>query len=612
MAGSVVKVTFQVSVEKTNSGDTVFIVGDCPELGQWKPKLAKALRLVSQSAGLEIWNDTIAIEGASVVKYRFFIGSIDRSAVEEMVTVHKWESSPTPRSSALVGAELNVCSRFGQLDGCTYVNRGWLTGQVAVHLSLHDSSLKLNVPVDKDRRYFIKCLPIDTRMGNNNFASNETNFSGQVLNSDVETKVLVSNLNDDDATPYLMPSDGVVYDPNAFLTFHIGMWNAKYLGLKMIVSIENDDTNILRSQNLYQELGAAYINQDNIQCKDSFVASVVSKDCEIIGQLRVDILVITPLRYECDMSCCVDSFHKLDKKQAWFIGHRGMGRTLVNGVHNAAVTENTISSLNRAFGHGADLVEFDVMLSRDRIPILHHDFVTSISATCKLEGENSKVTIPVQNLNLKELETLKTVASTVITKTSLQDIQETETTDDQPFPTLQSCLEKVDPRVGFNVEIKYCMRLRSGELEEGLMYFPSRNEYVDDILTKLLHHSGSRRIILSSFDPDVCTMLRAKQNRYPVLFLTQGDTKKYAPYEDSRTSTVEMAFQFAISESLRGVCVHAESLLNDLSLIERGKSKGLWVVCWGDDTNSLENIKVLKKGGVDGIIVDRIHEFLCS
>ena len=50
----------------------------------------------------------------------------------------------------------------------------------------------------------------------------------------------------------------------------------------------------------------------------------------------------------------------------------------------------------------------------------------------------------------------------------------------------------------------------------------------------LLQFSGERHVIISCFDSDACVMLKKKQNRFPVLFLTQGQSQKYPPYKDFR------------------------------------------------------------------------------
>lgn len=43
---------------------------------------------------------------------------------------------------------------------------------------------------------------------------------------------------------------------------------------------------------------------------------------------------------------------------------------------------------------------------------------------------------------------------------------------------------------------------------------------------------------------------RFKQNKYPVMFLTQGVTKKYPEYLDARTKNIEAAINFANSADL--------------------------------------------------------------
>ena len=40
--------------------------------------------------------------------------------------------------------------------------------------------------------------------------------------------------------------------------------------------------------------------------------------------------------------------------------------------------ENTIDSFNEAFNRGAQMVEFDIVLTKDKIPIVYHDFTFCI------------------------------------------------------------------------------------------------------------------------------------------------------------------------------------------------------------------------------------------
>ena len=71
------------------------------------------------------------------------------------------------------------------------------------------------------------------------------------------------------------------------------------------------------------------------------------------------------------------------------------------------IRENTISSLKEAYSHGADMVEFDVQLSKDIIPVIYHDFELCTTSLSK-DGQKEKL-IPIQlkNLTLKQLRSLK-------------------------------------------------------------------------------------------------------------------------------------------------------------------------------------------------------------
>lgn len=56
--------------------------------------------------------------------------------------------------------------------------------------------------------------------------------------------------------------------------------------------------------------------------------------------------------------------------------------------------ENTIESFREAFNRGAQMVEFDVVLTKDKVPIVYHDFVFCIDqqyvGVKKAGGEEEK------------------------------------------------------------------------------------------------------------------------------------------------------------------------------------------------------------------------------
>ncbi|KAG8256685.1 Glycerophosphocholine phosphodiesterase gpcpd1 [Homalodisca vitripennis] len=301
--------------------------------------------------------------------------------------------------------------------------------------------------------------------------------------------------------------------------------------------------------------------------------------------------------------------------------HRGHGC-----FHMCAdVRENTIASLKTAASHGADFVEFDVQLSKDLVPVLYHDFHVYISMKKKLNGlgDSDMLQIPVKDLTLEQLHLLKDFKVLPPKLSQLCDncrgiyhleegrnkharFFDEDLEDHQPFPTLQQALEVLDPTVGFNIEVKWTMQLKDGTYE---LYHPfDLNLYLDVMLEVVLNYAGNRNIVFSCFHPDICSMIRLKQNKYPVMFLTQGVTSKYPPYHDQRCQSIPMAVHFAVSLGILGINVHTEDLLRDSSQVALVKEAGLVLFCWGDDNNDLVTIKHLKQLGLHAIIYDKIDK----
>ncbi|VDP03784.1 unnamed protein product [Soboliphyme baturini] len=136
--------------------------------------------------------------------------------------------------------------------------------------------------------------------------------------------------------------------------------------------------------------------------------------------------------------------------------------------------------------------------------------------------------------------------------------------------------------------------------------FPlERNDYIDNILKVLLNNVGRRQIMFSSFDPDTCLMLKMKQNRFHVLFLTQGKSQRYIAYMDRRTQSSEAAILFAFSNKLSGIVFHSEDMLSNIQPFHYAKAKKLVCFVWGNDLDSAKNIDHFTRLGFDGVIYDR-------
>ena len=99
--------------------------------------------------------------------------------------------------------------------------------------------------------------------------------------------------------------------------------------------------------------------------------------------------------------------------------------------------------------------------------------------------------------------------------------------------------------------------------------------------------------------------IRLKQNRYPVLLLTQGVNTKYDDYMDPRTWTIAKGSNFVSMLEILGVNVMAEDIQRDPSQVQMVKEKGQVIFVWTDDQSDSGTVKYLKELGVDGIIYDR-------
>ena len=63
--------------------------------------------------------------------------------------------------------------------------------------------------------------------------------------------------------------------------------------------------------------------------------------------------------------------------------------------------------MNDAISHGADMVEFDVQLSKDLVPVIYHNFELYTAVQNKKGEQKMLVKMPMKNFTLKELQEMK-------------------------------------------------------------------------------------------------------------------------------------------------------------------------------------------------------------
>ncbi|KAG0269146.1 Glycerophosphocholine phosphodiesterase [Actinomortierella ambigua] len=172
-----------------------------------------------------------------------------------------------------------------------------------------------------------------------------------------------------------------------------------------------------------------------------------------------------------------------------------------------------------------------------------------------------------------------------------------------PFATLKDTFETVPAHTGFNIEVKYPM-LDEAEEANIPLYCHEMNLFVDRILQEVYDHDKThpdRKIIFSSFHPDICLLLNLKQPNYPVFFLTDGGTSVMA---DRRCNSLQEAVRFATSIDLLGIVTASQPIIEAPNLVKGIKQTGLLVFTYGSDNNEIENAKLQRRHGVDAVIVD--------
>lgn len=171
------------------------------------------------------------------------------------------------------------------------------------------------------------------------------------------------------------------------------------------------------------------------------------------------------------------------------------------------------------------------------------------------------------------------------------------TEDDDSLCTLQEVFQRVSPRLGFNIELKF---------DDSIMYHRKDLECaLKAILQVVFQYARSRSVFFSSFNPDAAQMMRELQSSYPVLFLTEGGTSKH---HDSRRNSLDDAFRVCLEHDLHGIVSEVRGVLKNPSAVVRAQESNLALLTYGQLNNVSEAVYIQYLMGVHGVIVDRVEE----
>ncbi|XP_015415708.1 PREDICTED: glycerophosphocholine phosphodiesterase GPCPD1 [Myotis davidii] len=569
-------------------GEVFAICGSCDALGNWNPQNAVALLPENETDESMFWKATIVLSRGESVQYRYFKGSfLEPKTIGGpcQVIVHKWETHLQPRSITPLESEIIIDDgQFGIHNGVENLDSGWLTCQTEIRLRLHYSE---KPPVSITKKKFKKSR-FRVKLTLEGLEEDDDDRVSPTVLHKMSNTLEISLISDTEfKCKHSQPDCGYGLQPDRWTEYSIQTMEPDNLELIFDFFEEDLGEHVVQGDTLPGHVGTACL-----------LSSTIDESGKSAGVLTLPIMSRNSRQ----------TIGKVRGKP----GDSGWPFTkyfYVFSFRLAKVQENTIASLRNAASHGAAFVEFDVHLSKDFVPVVYHDLTCCLTMKKKFEADPVELfEIPVKELTFDQLQLLKLTHVTALKSKDLKESvveEENSLSDNQPFPSLKMVLESLPEDVGYNIEIKWICQQRDGMWDGNLSTYFDMNRFLDIILKTVLENSGKRRIVFSSFDADICTMVRHKQNKYPILFLTQGKSDIYPELMDLRSRTTAIAMSFAQFENLLGINAHTEDLLRNPSYIEEAKAKGLVIFCWGDDTNDPENRKKLKEFGVNGLIYDR-------
>lgn len=577
---------FNVDVPRiVREGERVAVVGDHARLGAWQ--VERAVVMTPNARGSSVWSAKVPICANARIHYRYFIFSVDKYGRRR---VHEWEGVPYGR--VLEKYQMYRPpgkDQFGLLSHMTVGDveheKGWLRNEYTIefkfiweqHMKFYrymhlNSATKflLTMSVSKNGFELAPSAWYDTELQVSHYAYNRSQFQKQ-------------------------PQRGVPYTAGDIVIFRF--------------------TAALNTKNSYQ---LSIFTADSNRVGEALILALDLRGAEgvlhlpiqgtingfQVGALTLPYLIIRPLDGAVDYNLR-GSFQRYWPMN-WpsvDIGHRGMGASY---NADAPLVENTVASCLYAHKFKADMVELDIQLTRDYVPIAWHDFGFKTAPKGGfIENVEDLNYVLIKDLTYKQLKNSRVFAIEdgdiyEYTSYNVHNASDTE----RIFVTLREIFEILPSTLGLNIEIKWPQPLISGALESAQTL--NKNRFVDIILKTTVEYGCGRPLFFSSFDADICAMLRLKQNVFPVAFVTIGETRLWEPYKDLRTRSYLSAVNFAQSANLLGTVPHAEDFLEHGALLDFGLNLGQATFVWGDELQDAQTVEQFKRWHVSGVIYDRI------
>jgi glycerophosphoryl diester phosphodiesterase len=272
-------------------------------------------------------------------------------------------------------------------------------------------------------------------------------------------------------------------------------------------------------------------------------------------------------------------------------GHRG-----ARGV----LPENTLESFKYLFENNIHAYETDILISKDFIPVITHDFRLDPSYTKDIndnwiEDENIKIIDltydQILQFDVGTLNKLSKYGRKFINQKSLQN---------QKIPKLSELLKLTSDNIVEDLLIN--LEIKSTPIEKNLT--PEPDEMVKIIIDEVSRWNLEDRIIYSSFDWRVLREIKERDSKIPRAYLTSGARGKIydkSPWLDFTPlhNGVELP---ELIKALGGSAWHPNYKDVNKEIVQISHDKGLPVNVW--TVNRESDMLRMIDYGVDGIMTD--------
>ena len=272
-------------------------------------------------------------------------------------------------------------------------------------------------------------------------------------------------------------------------------------------------------------------------------------------------------------------------------GHRGARGDL---------PENTLESFKYLFENNIHAYETDILISKDFIPVITHDFRLDPSYTKDIndnwiEDENIKIIDltydQILQFDVGTLNKLSKYGRKFVNQKSLQN---------QKIPKLSELLKLTSDNIVEDLLIN--LEIKSTPVEKNLT--PEPDEMVKIIIDEVSRSNLEDRIIYSSFDWRVLREIKERDSKIPRAYLTSGARGKIydkSPWLDFTPlhNGVELP---ELIRALGGSAWHPNYKDVNKEIVQISHDKGLPVNVW--TVNRESDMLRMINYGVDGIMTD--------